>query len=134
MPRASKQVNAAEPVAEKAAKEPAAPKIPVFELPRSISVRQLAELMQVDSILIIKQLMRNGIMANINQIIDYETAAPIVAGFGFKPHLKPLKEQQMATAAEESKKLKRRYGKEAANLLAAPACRDGHGPCRPRQD
>ena len=120
MPRASKQVNAAEPVAEKAAKEPAAPKMPVFELPRSISVRQLAELLQVDSILIIKSLMRNGIMANINQIIDYETAAPIVAGFGFKPHLKPLKEQQMATAAEESKKLKRRYGKEAANLQPRP--------------
>jgi translation initiation factor IF-2 len=120
VPRASKQVKAAEPVAEKVAKEPAAPKLPVFELPRSISVRQLAELLQVDSILIIKQLMRNGIMANINQLIDYETAAPIVAGFGFKPHLQPLKDQQMATAVEESKKTKRRYGKEAANLLPRP--------------
>jgi translation initiation factor IF-2 len=120
VPRASKQVNAAEPAAEKAAKEPSAPKLPVFELPRSISVRQLAELLKVDSILIIKQLMRNGIMANINQIIDYETAAPIVAGFGFKPHLQPLKDQQMATAVEESKKTKRRYGKEAADLLPRP--------------
>ncbi len=120
MPRASKQVHADEPVVEKAAKEPAAPKVPVFELPRSLSVRQLAELMKVDSILIIKQLMRNGIMANINQIIDYETAAPIVAGFGFKPHLQPLKDQQMATAVEEGKKAKRRYGKEAANLLPRP--------------
>ncbi len=122
MPRVSKQRSAVEPAAEKekAAKEPAPAKVPVFELPRSISVRQLAELLQVDSILIIKQLMRNGIMANINQIIDYETAAPIVAGFGFKPHLKPLKDQQMAIAAEESKKAKRRYGKEDANLLPRP--------------
>jgi translation initiation factor IF-2 len=120
VPRASKPQSAAEPVAEKTAKQPAAPKVPVFELPRAIAVRQLAELLQVDSILIIKQLMRNGIMANINQIIDYETAAPIVAGFGFKPHLKPLKDQQMATAAEESKKAKRRYGKEDENLLPRP--------------
>ncbi len=120
MPRARKQTKAAEPAVEKVAKEPAEPKLPVFELPRSISVHQLADLLKVDSILIIKQLMRNGIMANINQLIDYETAAPIVAGFGFKPHLQPLKDQQMATAVEESKKTKRRYGKEAANLLPRP--------------
>jgi translation initiation factor IF-2 len=120
MPRASKQPRAARPVAEKADKEPAAPKVPVLELPRSISVRQLAELLQVDSVLIIKQLMRNGIMANINQIIGFEAASPIVSGFGFKPHLKPLKDQQMATAAEESKKTKRRYGREDANLLPRP--------------
>jgi translation initiation factor IF-2 len=120
MPRASKQPHTEGSVVEKAAKESAAPKVPVMELPRSISVRQLAELLQVDSILVIKQLMRNGIMANINQIIGFETASPIVSAFGFKPHLKPLKDQQMATAAEESKKTKRRYGKEDANLLPRP--------------
>jgi len=120
VPRASKQQNTAEPTTEKAAREPVAPKVPVLDMPRSISVRQLAELLNVDSILIIKQLMRNGIMANINQIIDFETAAPIVAGFGFKPHLKTLKDQQMATAVEESKKTKRRYGKEDANLQPRP--------------
>jgi translation initiation factor IF-2 len=120
MPRASKQPHPEGPVVEKTAKEPAAPKMPVMELPRSISVRQLAELLHVDSILVIKQLMRNGIMANINQIIGFDTASPIVSAFGFKPHLKPLKDQQMATAAEESKKTRRRYGKEDANLLPRP--------------
>jgi translation initiation factor IF-2 len=120
MPRASKQPRPEGPVVEKTAKEPAAPKMPVMELPRSISVRQLAELLHVDSILVIKQLMRNGIMANINQIIGFDTASPIVSAFGFKPHLKPLKDQQMATAAEESKKTRRRYGKEDANLLPRP--------------
>jgi translation initiation factor IF-2 len=64
--------------------------------------------------------MRNGIMANINQIIDYDTAASIVSSFGFKPHLTPLKEQMLATAVEESKKQKRRYGKEAENLQPRP--------------
>jgi translation initiation factor IF-2 len=107
--------------APKPAVEPTpTPAVPMIDIPSSISVRQLAELLKVDSVLVIKQLMRNGIMANINQIIDHDTAANIVAGFGFKARFKPLKEQQMASAAEESKRLKRHYGKEAGNLLQRP--------------
>ena len=59
-------------------------------------------------------------MANINQIIDYDTAAAIAAGFGYQARLKPLKDQQLASAAEESKKLKRLYGTEADNLQPRP--------------
>ena len=120
MAKASKQQNTVEPVAEKAGQEPAQAKTPVIDLPRSIGLRQLADMLHVNSINIIKQLMRNGIMANINQIIDYDTAASIVSSFGFKPHLTPLKEQMAATAVEESKKQKRRYGKEAENLQPRP--------------
>jgi len=118
--KASKQENIIEPAAEKTGQEPEQPQIPVIDLPRSISLRQLAEILHVDSISIIKQLMRNGIMANINQVIDYGTAASLVSSFGYKPHLTPLKEQMLATAAEESKKLKRRYGREAENLQPRP--------------
>jgi translation initiation factor IF-2 len=106
--------------AKEQAPEAAPANVPVIDLPRSIGVRQLADMLQVDSILVIKQLMRNGIMANINQVIDFETAANIVAGLGFKARLKPMKEQQMATAAEEGKKAKRRYGKDADNLVPRP--------------
>jgi len=102
--KASKQQNTVEPVAEKAGQEPAQAKTTVIDLPRSIGLRQLADILHVNSINIIKQLMRNGIMANINQIIDYDTAASIVSSFGFKPHLTPLKEQMLANAVEESKK------------------------------
>ena len=120
MAKAGKQDHTTEPAAEKAEKETAQAKVPVMDIPRTISVRQLSELLNVNSINIIKQLMRNGIMANINQIIDFDTAAPIISSFGFKPHLTPLKDQMMATAAEESKKLKRKYGKDAENLLPRP--------------
>jgi translation initiation factor IF-2 len=106
--------------AEKPAPEAAPAGTHLIDLPRSIGVRQLADILQVDSILVIKQLMRNGIMANINQIVDFDTAANIVGGFGFKARLKPMKEQQMATAAEEGKKAKKRYGKDAANLVPRP--------------
>ncbi len=120
MPRAKKTDDVVKPVVEKASKKPSPPKVPLLDIPRSIGVRQLADLLKVDSIQIIKRLMRNGIMANINQIVDYDTAAPIVTDFGYKPHLKPLKEQQLANAAEESKKLKRLYGAESDNLQPRP--------------
>jgi len=124
--RASKPKKATKPAAEKPSreekptKEPTQDKTPVIELPRSISVRQLADILNIDAINIIKQLMRNGIMANINQVIDYETASSVVSSFGFKPHLTPIKAQLLATAVEESKRLKRKYGKESENLVTRP--------------
>jgi translation initiation factor IF-2 len=118
--KASKSRGVAGPAVAKASKKASPPKVPVLDIPRSIGVRQLADLLQVDSIQIIKQLMRNGIMANINQVIDYDTAASITSSFGYETHLKPLKDQQLAGAAEESKKLKRLYGKEADNLQPRP--------------
>jgi translation initiation factor IF-2 len=118
--KVSRPENTAQRAAEKPAAEAPPTAVAEIDLPRSISVRQLADELRVDSIVVIKQLMRNGIMANINQVIDFDTAAGIVTGFGYKARFKPLKDQQMATAAEESKKLKRHYGKEADNLLARP--------------
>jgi len=118
--RAEKTDDVAEPKVKKASKTPAKPKVPVANIPRSIGVRQLSELLRLDSIQVIKQLMRNGIMANINQVIDYDTAAPIAASFGYKPHLQLLKDKQMATAAEESKKLKRLYGAKSDGLMTRP--------------
>ncbi len=53
-------------------------------LPSALSVKQLADIISVNPIDIIKQLMRNGIMANINQSIDFDIAALIAADFGFK--------------------------------------------------
>jgi hypothetical protein len=103
VPRASKQEDTSQPAAGKAGQEKAATKVPTVEIPRSIGVRQLADLLRVDSIQVIKQLMRNGIMANINQVIDHDTAAAIAAGFGYKVRLQPLKDQAMTSAAEESK-------------------------------
>ena len=120
MAKAGKPENTVEPAAQKSAKEPAQDKTPVLDIPRSISVHQLANILNIDSISVIKQLMRNGIMANINQIIDYDTAAPIVSSLGYKPHLTPIKEQMLASAVEESKRLKRKYGKDAENLVTRP--------------
>jgi translation initiation factor IF-2 len=72
------------------ASKPSEAKEKVVEIPHSVSVRQLAELTGVSAIDIIKQLMRDGIFANINQVIDYEAATKVVTALGYQAQLKPL--------------------------------------------
>ena len=55
-----------------------------IRLPAVVVVSQLAEAMDVDPIDVIKRLMRNGVMAAINQAIDIQTAAQVAAFFGFR--------------------------------------------------
>ncbi len=53
-------------------------------IPEVITVRELAELVEVSPIQIIKTLMSNGVLASINQQIDFDTAAIISAEYGFE--------------------------------------------------
>lgn len=55
-----------------------------IEIPETITVRDLAERIEVSPIDIIKQLMANGVMANINQLIDFDTAAIVMEELGFE--------------------------------------------------
>ncbi|MFQ6101861.1 MAG: translation initiation factor IF-2 [Anaerolineae bacterium] len=61
------------------------PEKQVVEIPEFLTVRRLAELMDVSPIVVIKELMNSGVMANINQQIDYETAAIVAQEMGFEP-------------------------------------------------
>ncbi len=53
-------------------------------IPEIITVRDLAELLGETPIKIIKILMSNGVLASINQQIDFDTAAVIASEFGFE--------------------------------------------------
>ena len=55
--------------------------------PPALSVRELSDLLKVSPVDIIKRLIRAGIMANINQVIDFKTAAAVAADLGFEAHL-----------------------------------------------
>ena len=89
MPRAKKPDKVAEAEVEEAAQPPETAKQDQIEIPHSLSVRQLADILEVSAIDIIKQLMRNGIMANINQIVDFDTASAIATNLGHETRLKP---------------------------------------------
>ena len=49
----------------------------------AISVGTLAERMRVEPVQVIKQLMRTGVFASINQVVEFETAAVVARAFGF---------------------------------------------------
>jgi translation initiation factor IF-2 len=77
------------------------PEAKLIEIPHSIAVRNLAELLGVSVVDVIKQLMRNGVFANINQVIDFETAAAVATNLGYEAH-----PEARAARAAESKRYK----------------------------
>ena len=93
---------------------------PPIEISPTLSVRQLAELLGVSAIDIIKQLMRNGIMANINQLIDYEVATTVAASFGREVRPKPQAMRKLASTVTEFKKGKHLTGEARSNLKPRP--------------
>ncbi|MFN2303036.1 MAG: translation initiation factor IF-2, partial [Anaerolineales bacterium] len=62
-------------------------------LPYNISVRKLAEKMDASPIQVIKVLMANGVMASINQNVDFDTAAVVASELGFEPELEVIEEK-----------------------------------------
>jgi translation initiation factor IF-2 len=55
-----------------------------IEIPGTIVVRDLAQIIEKSPIDLIKKLMSNGVMATINQSVDFDTAAIVVAEYGFE--------------------------------------------------
>jgi len=98
---------------------PSAESRPV-EIPANLSVRQLADLLQTSEIDIIKQLMRSGIMANINQVVNYEVAAAIAAGLGYQPCPQPQAIRKPGDAISRPKKGQGLRGKELKGLELRP--------------
>jgi len=91
----------------------------VVEVPDFITVRDLAKLIEVSPIEVMRKLIANGIMASINQQIDFETAAIVMNDFGIEAKsttevevpevtLDDLPEWRRVLAGEDRKSLTRR--------------------------
>jgi translation initiation factor IF-2 len=74
----------------------------LIEIPDTLTVRDLADRIEASPIDVIKHLMANGVMANINQQIDFDTAAVVIAEFGYEAQ---AIESQEADAADEATEL-----------------------------
>ena len=68
-------------------------------LPSTMTVQYLAEVLNQSAIDVIKQLMRNGIMANMNQVIDYQVATLVTSALGVRTSMAP---EPSASAAQTS--------------------------------
>ena len=66
------------------------------EIPEAITVKEFAEKTGLSPVKVIGELMKNGILANINQTIDFETASIIADDFKIK-----LKRRRSAAAIED---------------------------------
>src|SRR5438552_3821550 len=61
-----------------------------IELPRAITVKDLGEMMHISAVDVIKELMKNGVMATVNQVVDFDTAAIVATDLGFEPVEAPV--------------------------------------------
>lgn len=82
---------------------PTAPVIREVEVPETITVGELAERMSVKAAVLIKEMMKQGVMATINQAVDQETAVLLVEEMGHRP--KPVgdesAEEELLRQADE---------------------------------
>ena len=53
-----------------------------LDLPATVVVRDLAELLHTTPIEVIKELMKQGVMASINQSVSYDAAAVVASQMG----------------------------------------------------
>jgi translation initiation factor IF-2 len=86
----------------------AAPRVPVrprgpVELPSIMTVREFSEATGVGAAEILKVMMKSGVIANINQQIDFETAELIASEFSIEA--KELVPEQLAGVVENVKEL-----------------------------
>ena len=69
-------------------------------LPGTLTVRELALKIKTSPIQVIKILMANGVMANINQQVDFDTAAIVASEMGIEVNLEAPQEEEIKDTSE----------------------------------
>ncbi|MGZ8953613.1 MAG: translation initiation factor IF-2 [Methylovulum sp.] len=87
---------------------PVAPIVYEVTIPETITVSDLAQKMNIKAALVIKHLMKLGIMATINQTIDQETAVILVEDMGHKAVMQSdddLEQEMLAEVMQEDNRI-----------------------------
>lgn len=82
--------------------------VPELELPSSLTVKELAERINMEPAKAVKQLMRRGVMASVNQTVGYETAAMVVSDLGYKVRPRVERRAKGARKVESGEGLQQR--------------------------
>ena len=91
-----------------------------IEIPAGIGVRDLAERMGASPIDVIKILMTNGVMASINQHIDFDSAAIVAADMGFEAVLERAQEDDLEEVGKVPLWRQMIAGEDVASLQDRP--------------
>ena len=73
-------------------------------LPETMTVQFLAEVLNQNPIDVIKQLMRNGIMASMNQVVDYQVATLVTTALGVRATMAEAPTAAKGTASKVATK------------------------------
>lgn len=93
----------------------------VIEIPEFLTVRELADMMEASPIEVMKELISNGIMASINQQIDFDTAAIVLDGLGYEARPQHAEESEAAEDLAAMPQWRRLYaGVDPAQLVRRP--------------
>jgi translation initiation factor IF-2 len=84
------------------------PTLPRIEVPSSLTVKQLADMLEVEPVKIIKQFMRKGFMVNLNQTIDFDAIAAVATDFGYQAQRKTEAKSIAYVSKAKGKKLQTR--------------------------
>ncbi len=91
-----------------------------IEIPAAIGVRDLAQRMDASPIDVIKILMTNGVMASINQQIDFDSAAIVAADMGFEAVFEKEEDEEKEAAGDIPLWRKRIADEDEADLVDRP--------------
>lgn len=89
-------------------------------IPSSVSVKKLSEILQLPVAAIITELMKNGILATINEEIDYDTASIIAGELGFETEAAEEKMEEGQLTLEGLDKLIAEEKGSGKNLVPRP--------------
>lgn len=80
-----------------------------IEIPQIVTVRDFAALLEIPTSAVITELMKNGVMASINESIDFDTAAIVADELGYEAkRQKEQEKKEKILTTEEKKQLKPR--------------------------
>lgn len=89
-------------------------------LPSSVTVKKLSEILAVPVNALITELMKNGILATINEEIDFETASVIAADLGFETELSEDENSESVITLESMNKILSEEKDSGKNLSPRP--------------
>ena len=96
----------------------------IILVPDYLTVRELAELVDESPVDVMKSLISNGIMASINQQVDYDTAAIVLGEMGYEVRSKSAVEEEEAERKREeerTRKWERMYaGEDRSDMVSRP--------------
>ncbi len=115
-----KQGDGPRSVAERTAAGSSPSKVRKVELPSALTVRDLAEVLEVSVVDAIKRLMRRGVMANVNQVIEYDVAAAVASDYGYVARVQPLASRKAGGITEARRSRQLRHAEETSGLKARP--------------